>query len=201
MEIRFASVFLGLVACAGEPSMNGPNQPTSWDMTAKAMALAPTFPPGAMIAFAGPLAPDGWWLCDGKAVSSADYPDLFNAIGSSWGDGGDGTGPLFNIPDLRGLFPRGVDAGSKRDPEASSRKPITQGGNMGDRVGSVQEAGTAPPKARFVGLVSSSKRLQPGTGIVVEDVAAAPTNTSLELGGGDSETRPRNAAVNWIVKY
>lgn len=37
--------------------------------------------------------------CNGAAISRTDYPDLFSAIGTAWGNG-DGT-TTFNVPDLR----------------------------------------------------------------------------------------------------
>lgn len=198
---------VGLLACVPDTRMDDPkpdtpvpgqNPPAGGPSTPAPTQIV--FPPGAMMAFAGPVAPAGWWLCDGKAVNSADYPELFKAIGSSWGDGGDGAGPLFNIPDMRGLFPRGVDSGAKRDPEAEARTAITQGGNTGDRVGAVQEFSTSVPKkpvqmpaTRYYytgGLVGGSR-----------DIAENPTLGPITLQGGDAETRPRNVGVNWIVKY
>lgn len=54
--------------------------------------------------------PKGRWLfCDGREISRADYPELFEAIGTTYGEG-DGT-TTFNIPDRRGYFGRCLDAG------------------------------------------------------------------------------------------
>lgn len=99
-------------------------------------------PVGTMLIFAGPKAniPSGWLPCDGSSVGETSYPKLFSVIGTSWG-GGSGN---FNLPDMRGLFPRGVDEGNSRDPDAGSRTAITTGGNTGastDRVGSYQSHG------------------------------------------------------------
>lgn len=44
----------------------------------------------------------GWILCDGRAVSRTDYSDLFEAIGTQYGEG-DGT-TTFNVPNLSGRF-------------------------------------------------------------------------------------------------
>lgn len=63
-------------------------------------------PTGAVSAFAGSSAPSGWLLCDGSAISRTTYSDLFGVIGTTYGVG-DGT-TTFNIPDLRGIFVRGV---------------------------------------------------------------------------------------------
>lgn len=70
-------------------------------------ALVPTAainqwcPPGAVCPYAGTVAsvPAGWLLCDGASYLRSDYPDLFAAIGTTYG-AADGT--HFNVPDLRG---------------------------------------------------------------------------------------------------
>ena len=45
---------------------------------------------------------EGWILCDGRAVSRTDYSNLFEAIGTQYGEG-DGT-TTFNVPNLSGRF-------------------------------------------------------------------------------------------------
>jgi microcystin-dependent protein len=88
-----------------------------------------------IIPFSGTTAPDGWMLCEGQAISRTKYSRLFSIIGTAYGIG-DGTS-TFNLPDLRGQFLRGVDRGSNRDPDKTSRTAVN-GGNAGDNVGSVQ---------------------------------------------------------------
>lgn len=55
-------------------------------------------PIGAVISFAGSAAPTGWLLCYGQSLLRTDYPELFSAIGVTWG-AVDGT--HFSLPDLR----------------------------------------------------------------------------------------------------
>ena len=64
---------------------------------------------GSVSAFAMPTAPEGWLVCDGSAISRTEYADLFAAISTVWGAGDDVS--TFNLPDLRGEFVRGFDAG------------------------------------------------------------------------------------------
>jgi microcystin-dependent protein len=101
---------------------------------------AGSIPAGTIIAYGGTVAannvPAGWLLCDGSIVSQLNYPELYAAIGTSYGTGsGSGT---FALPDLRGVFLRGVDNGAKRDPDASSRVALASGGNTGDNVGTLE---------------------------------------------------------------
>jgi microcystin-dependent protein len=54
-------------------------------------------PIGTIIDFAGDYPPAGYFVCDGKTLSAAEYPELYNVIGNTWG----GTLPFFALPDLR----------------------------------------------------------------------------------------------------
>lgn len=60
---------------------------------------------GSVIAFAGSTAPDGYFICDGRAVSRTIYSKLFAVIGTTYGPGDGST--TFNIPDLRDKFIEG----------------------------------------------------------------------------------------------
>jgi microcystin-dependent protein len=66
-------------------------------------ALMPT---GVVVPFAAGVAPPGWLLCQGQAVSRTTYPALFAVIGTTFGAGDGST--TFNLPQLRQRFPMGV---------------------------------------------------------------------------------------------
>lgn len=57
-------------------------------------------PVGTVLPSASTAAPAGFLICDGSAVSRADYADLFTATGTSYGAGNNTS--TFNLPDLRG---------------------------------------------------------------------------------------------------
>lgn len=63
-------------------------------------------PSGAMIDFGGTVAPTGFLLCDGAAVSRVTYDELFAVIGVGWGNGNGTT--TFNVPDIRGFVTAGA---------------------------------------------------------------------------------------------
>jgi microcystin-dependent protein len=65
-------------------------------------------PAGAIQDFGMTTAPTGWLACDGTSVPTGTYPDLFAAIGYTWG----GSGANFNVPDLRNRFRRHRNVGS-----------------------------------------------------------------------------------------
>ena len=64
---------------------------------------------GMVASFAMSAAPSGWLKCNGAVVSRTTFASLFARIGTVFG-AGDGTS-TFGVPDLRGLFLRGLDDG------------------------------------------------------------------------------------------
>jgi microcystin-dependent protein len=57
-------------------------------------------PIGAILDFAGPTAPSGWMICDGRAVSRTTFAKLFQVLGGYWGAGDGST--TFNLPNMTG---------------------------------------------------------------------------------------------------
>ena len=51
-----------------------------------------------------------WLPCDGSAVSRTVYDDLYDVVGTSFGDGNGST--TFNVPDFRGRTPVGTGTGT-----------------------------------------------------------------------------------------
>ena len=185
-------------------------------------------PIGSIIAFAGIVnrafeASTGWLHCDGRLLDATDpaYAALFNAIEYAWG--GDQTNLMFNIPDLRGYFLRGVDRALEgRDPDSASREPNHQGGAQGRSVGSVQKFASARPVSdpfytEYSGLHSHTLDFELEASRDVDGVANTVANPWIPNGprkstdsagghshtvlGGDKETRPINAYVHWIIRF
>ncbi len=65
-------------------------------------------PSGVIAAFAAAAAPTGWLLCNGAAISRTTYAALFAIISTVYGVGDGST--TFNIPNLKGKVPVGLDA-------------------------------------------------------------------------------------------
>lgn len=76
-------------------------------------------PIGAVMPFAGPAAPAGWLLCDGKSYKTTDFPVLSKLIGQTYG----GTGEEFAVPNLMGRVVVGVDPA-----DTDFAKPGAKGG-------------------------------------------------------------------------
>ena len=140
----------------------------------------------------------GWLPCLGQPLKIADYPALWQAIGSGFGQDNSDN---FYLPDLRGMFLRGIDDGQRRDPDASGRTAQTisgqaGNGNTGDNVGSVQQDALAVHRHalghavalpdRRIAVVSSFDRAM-----------AHPTPTGFA--GDSGETRPKNVYVYYLI--
>ena len=192
--------------------------------------MAEAVPIGTIVAYAGTIfGPEeeessGWMLCDGRLMNANNpaHLGLFNALGFSWG--GDGAA-RFNIPDLRGYFLRGFDArqdANNKDPESSTRTANLPGGATGHAVGAVQDHATAVPRSPdhfwtdFAGAHKHSINFETNASRDVAEeqfnTVAAPNiggyhpQTDESAGhrhgivGGNRETRPINASVNWIIR-
>lgn len=72
-------------------------------------------PTGSLMVHGADSCPEGYLVANGSAVLRADYPELFAVVGTHFG-GGDGS-TTFNLPDMRGQFVRGWDAGANLDPD------------------------------------------------------------------------------------
>lgn len=169
----------------------------------KLEASAP-IPTGAVVAFAGSNGGANaslerrFELCDGTLLEKETHKELFDAIGSAHGESGEG----FNLPDYRGRFMRGVDDSARRDPDASKRGAMAQGGAAGDTTGSIQTYATAKPATPFDFTIAL------GTDEKHSDICAGHNNARWNSGsvdvpltnaGGDHETRPINASVDYYI--
>lgn len=63
----------------------------------------PKIPAGVISQYAGSTAPNGYLLCTGQSILTADYPALFSVIGYTYG----GSGSSFSVPNLQHRVPVG----------------------------------------------------------------------------------------------
>jgi microcystin-dependent protein len=82
---------------------------------------------GEIRIFAGSYPPRGWMFCEGQTLTVQQYTALYSLLGTTYGGNGQTT---FNIPDLRGRVPVGVNQNSSQ-PYPSI--PISQGQVVGNQ--------------------------------------------------------------------
>jgi hypothetical protein len=151
-------------------------------------------PIGAVVPFAGSNLDNlqsGWLLCDGRPLATRDYPELSAALGLAFGGDGDGD---FNLPDLRGMFLRGVDGGSGVDPDAANRTAQGNNANVGDAVGSRQ----ADQFAYHAHQLGPGIGFKDGGDYTVYDQSTGDGPWTGVM-GGSVETRPKNAYVYYLI--
>lgn len=101
-------------------------------VTASKLAAGVGVPSGAIMAFGGSTAPEGWLLCDGSAKSRTAYAALFAAIGTAYGPGDGST--TFNLPDLRDRFPIGARQSDNGVPKTNATGALTASGGQASRT-------------------------------------------------------------------
>jgi len=176
--------------------------------------LGDSLPVGAIMGFGATTAPSNWLECDGAAYLTASFSELYAAISSSnltasFGYLCDGfgnrnsSGYYFKMPDFRGEFLRGWDNNRGID---SSRVFSSR------QNGSVQQHKHLYPlsNADTIGLFGEGgSGIYPGTDNHGNDGKLWFTNDGTTYSGASpnttgvvtSETRPRNVAIMWCIKY
>ena len=189
---------------------------TAADVAAALVALGLTnaqVPPGQVGHFYRVAAPAGWLVANGAAVSRTTYAALWTAMGSP--NTGDGS-TTFTLPDMRGLFPRGLDSGRGLDTgrglgttQAAAMQDHTHTGTTaldgahnhvdGNSTGLASRYGNQPALSgaaiyQFLGS-SGTAHLTSTAGAHTHTVTTG--NPSV---GGGTETRPINMALLACIK-
>jgi len=181
------------IGSLGQFGVGGATYGTSGQvLTSGGASAAPTWadagggvPAGSVIYHAANTAPTGFLKANGAAVSRTTYSDLFTAIGTTFG-AGDGSS-TFNVPDLRGEFPRGWD--DSRGVDSGRSFGSAQSDQMESHIHGLSSA------ANFGG---SHNRVLVGSGVFSSNNA---TTTSQGGTSNSSENRPRNIALLACIKY
>lgn len=144
-------------------------------------------PSGTVIPYGSSSAPFGYIKCNGAAISRTAYADLFSAIGTTFGSG-DGSG-TFNLPDLRGEFIRGWDDG--RGVDSGRSFGSSQSHQFQDHTHNHQDhtAGFSH-QTHYSGPYGPSSQYD-----------STRATTGANDGNRGSETRPRNIAMLYCIKY
>ncbi len=131
--------------------------------------------------------PGGYIECNGAELNRTTYAPLFNKTGTTFGAGNGST--TFNIPDLRGEFIRGFDNGKGTD---SGR---VLGSNQTDEFKSHSHTKSGFRQGADISHVSGTNAI-PQKGDNGTDDGIFEMNNS-----GGVETRPRNIALVYAIKY
>lgn len=133
---------------------------------------------GSVVAFARNTAPQGFLKANGAAISRTTYARLFAIIGTTFGVGNGST--TFNLPDLRGEFIRGW----------ADDRAVDTGRVFGSAQADELKAHTHTYRGATITPTGSDPT---GTG------STFTTGNTGSTGG--TETRPRNIALLYCIKF
>ena len=170
----------------GDAAVRLSSQPAPQPSQPAPPSVATPWEPGDIRPLPGAAIPASWAACDGAAVSRADNPRLFAAIGIAWGIG-DGV-TTFNIPNLvgRSLFGAG---GTYRLGATGGLERVTLGV---DQIPSHSHTYDRPE-------YSSETQLFWRGGTIDRTVRTAGRSTGAAGSGQPHENMPPYAIVNWII--
>lgn len=169
-------------------------------------------PIGTIMAYAGETASfnnGNWKICDGDSVYKSQYPVLWTVLGNRWGKHEViGTDVKFSLPDLRGVFLRGVNAervDEFKDPDVALRKAVSE--DKKNETGSFQSSDIGQHQHyMYQGLEANydDGKHYDNVGPIINDSTALYKSISGLAIPGDqyphNETRPSNAYVHYIIK-
>jgi microcystin-dependent protein len=149
-------------------------------------------PVGTLISSLLTTCPSGYVLANGQSLLKTGYANLFAAIGTTYGS----TTTTFDVPDTRGYFLRGLDTTGSVDTTAGRTLGSTEG--QLTAVNGIRDTGHNH-SATLYGLGGSGFQFT-GQGAGGPGGTGYTSTNSANL-IGDAETRPKNFAVNYCIKY
>lgn len=166
------------------------------------------FPLGTVLPMASDVVPEGWSLCDGREISIEEHQSLYYIIGTTFGPGDSAfwaqvsfPATTFNLPDLRGRTPIGVD---NMGGEEAGRVVIETYPLLGATGGLDQhqiEISELPDLSFYIPGASyvTSSVMNPATGV---QTGAPAGGITVELGGDASPFSKMQPflALNYIIK-
>jgi microcystin-dependent protein len=161
---------------------------------------------GLIVPFGGTTIPDGWLLCDGRAVSRTTFSALYARIGTTYGVGDGST--TFNLPDGRGRVFLGAGLGTAG---TAVNHPAGEKGGQEREV--LSEAQLAVHKHNLSGHAVTWGQGNVAFGTPNAYAGTPPGNslgtwqntvgysTTLDAGGGQSHNNlpPYQAVGGWII--
>lgn len=167
-------------------------------------------PVGAVLAYAGATAPQGYLLCQGQAVSKSEYAELYLVIGDLYTKPEDAE-DIFRVPDLRDKFAQGANGNLGEVIEAGLPNitgrlgaPLYGGG---DGSGEIFGAYLGSYRAGNSDGNLGDDRQQNGVHIFNASNGETKTNGTLKTSnehhvyGASDTVQPPAVAMNYIIKY
>lgn len=139
----------------------------------------------------------GWFPCDGRLISKSNYNALYAVIENIYGTGSTSD---FKLPDLRGYFVKGAGGNSDIG-------QVLSNSTTGIPNNPIITSTTSNHYHTFANLPSGNKDITKCAGWHLAKYNSSSTATSYSgahthtVTGGDSESRPVNVNVDYIIRY
>jgi microcystin-dependent protein len=161
-------------------------------------------PTGAVMPFAMNTAPSGWLEANGAEHSkTGTYATLFSVIGTTYGEtnGANGIGTThFRVPDLRGIFVRGINSQSISGVTYSGTLGTKQNDTFKNHNHVIAADVSVNTSAEIIaGQYLAAKNTSFNDRYILAGTATVPT-LGLTGSTGDAETRPANIALLYCIK-
>lgn len=138
-------------------------------------------PVGAVIDFAGTVVPLGWFQCFGQSLLAASYPELFQAIGTTYGTS---AGNVV-LPDCRGRASYGIDnGGAGRITPTFNFNGTILGATGGSQIQTLTNAQLPAHTHGYSGTTGGSTTGGATTGVNSVDHTHGPAAGSTSFAGG-----------------
>lgn len=157
---------------------------------------------GSIIPFTGSVIPDGHLMCDGSAVSRSEYSDLFEVIGTNFGDGDGST--TFNLPNIGGRVVIGNSLAHGFATTGGEEEHVLDAGEIASHVHIIPEHGhgntlafntpelthsiTTQPSFTYTRIQSSSKTSSNTTAPVYTGTTSASMSRATSVAIADHPT-------------
>lgn len=184
------------------------------------MPLNDNLPVGSIIIWAGDPneLPVNWKVCNGKDVLKSDCPELYAVLGTYWDNDKGAGADRFCLPDLRGVFLRGVNEDRNdgyRDVDVEKRVRLKKGASpLPNSPGSFQLDAVKKHNhdiemQSWGGIYATPEAVSGNTAgsdgnIDSSQISDGYDRNSVPLVitdyGSSIETRPVNAYVYFIIK-
>ncbi len=151
---------------------------------------------GMIYGFIGENPPNKYLKADGSQVSRTEYSVLFSVIGTRYGAGDGFT--TFNLPDVRGYFPRFQTLASGRDPNVGSRINRPDGATT-DNPGTTQNDMYGSHN-HIYSAGANGGGVPPASSDAVYEQFSNQTYSISSIGyTGGNETRPKNINLLGVI--
>ena len=190
-----------LYECLNDVAAGG-SVPSADSVNWKAFSTGGGIPVGFIVPYGGTGLAEGWLDCDGSAVSRTMYPDLFAAIGTTWGAGDGST--TFNLPTSEDLVLQGASTTNPVGTYKSAGLPniegtlSTEAGRGWTYAGAGAGTGTGAITASNTGQSANADGQAYYSVINGFSFDASDSNS---IYGNSTTVQPPAACVRFMIKY